>query len=159
MFRQDKEETAEGFTRVTCKGTAVTVATARAPPDPVAGKLHLNPAAIRVLMSLHRGMLSPSLLERSITAASAPSSPLPTSPSCYSAYSTSSTFSSSSSAYFTPTSPSAPEFDTRMRMDSEAPIESPNGTSDIRSAEVLAAAGYKRAWSTDKERVAETRLL
>lgn len=154
----------EGFARVTCKDAAAAAAaeTAHAPPDPVNGRLHLDPAAIRVLMSLHRGMLSPSLLERSAPSSTSPSLSFyrPTSPSSYSSYSTSSTLSSSPSVFFTPApptpSPATTEFDTRMRMDSDSPLESLNGASAIRSADVLAAAGYKRAWSTDKEKVSKS---
>lgn len=145
-----------GFARVTCKDTAAAAAaeTTHAPPDLVNGRLHLDPAAIRVLMSVHRGMLSPSLLDRLTSSFASP--PLsfyqPGSPSSYSSYSVSSTL---SSIYL----PATTELDTRMRMDSDSPLESLNGASAIRSADVLAAAGYKRAWSTDKEKVSRSSTL
>lgn len=153
-----------GFARVTCKdaATAAAAETTHAPPDLTNGRLHLDPAAIRVLMSVHRGMLSPSLLDRLTSAFASP--PLsfyqPGSPSSYSSYST---LSSSSPLSFTPASsiylPATTELDTRMRMDSDSPLESLNGVSAIRSADVLAAAGYKRAWSTDKEKVSKSSTL
>lgn len=153
-----------GFARVTCKDTAAAAAaeTTHAPPDLVNGRLHLDPAAIRVLMSVHRGMLSPSLLDRLTSSFASPllSFYQPGSPSSYSSYSVSSTLSSSSPLSFTPASsiylPATTELDTRMRMDSDSPLESLNGASAIRSADVLAAAGYKRAWSTDKEKVSRS---
>lgn len=165
-MRSQKRSSPYGFGRVTCKDAAAAAAaeTAHAPPDPVNGKLHLDPAAI-VLMSVHQGMLSQSLLERSTSASASPSLSFyhRASPSSYSSYSISSTLSSSSSVFFTPTpsthTQAATEFNTRMRMDSDSPPESLGGTSAIRSADVLAAAGFKRAWSTDKEKVTRSSTL
>lgn len=169
MFRQQNNVSAEAFARVTCKEAAAAAVaameTAHTPPNPVNGRLHLDPAAIRVLMNVHRGMLSPSLLERSTSALVSPSLSFcqPASPSSYSSYSDdSSTISSSPTEFFTPpssiNSPTT-DFDTRMPMDLDGSCDLLTGTSAIRSADALEAAGYKRAWSTDKEKVGKNSTL